>query len=591
MAKLNLLNALRIKGSGGEILSLRTSAGRWDFGDGPEPPTGVYTLAIESGKVAENLSGFPLFFDLSRMPNGFWQAVDQYGFTLRAYQGGNRIPLDVPHFDKARKKGTVFLRADIPTTGTEVTIEIDAEGAYVEPSAPFGQHAVWADFATVALFGFDAFNRTGKGVSRSSGDPNWLVPTTLHTFTQDPHQGGTFDGTFFYIVDTNAIYKFDLDWNLVTSNMDPVGDTGISGANHCGDPCIRDGLLYVPMEYYATGTSSFQHISVFSATDLSFVRNHSLAARPQEVSSICFCPLDGLYYITDYTAGKVHKWTTDFAYVGEFIIQGNGSKFQGIEWWQERFWIVDDDMDEVVPVSITGETMRQPNTQTMNGIFGQAVTGNLEGIFVGPNGGLCVLADPSSQNSYISEYLPVEGALFAGMGWNSTGARAAEYLTQDMTVFTMSVSARQTSRQPTTNHCMISYEDWTSSGNPNDRITLSYGHLDTAVGLWDDLNGWLRTDPVVPMLIGETHRYSVRYNGTTGRQLLIDGEVVAADGPIVQHAAGMDRFRVFTEDATGNEYWLGEIGYAYIRSGILTDAWLLAEYKNLNEIDFVELRL
>lgn len=548
-----------------------------------------FTVGVSAGKVSSDLTDFPLFINLQNtMPAEFWETTDRYGYGLRAYDTeNNRLPLDVVYFDRENQVGTVFVKTGITTTGVSVRLNTNG-GGRVAPDASYGQHEVWEDYDVVALLGSDGFNRTGKGATRSAGDPDWFNGTVLHTFTEDPHQGGSFDGEFFYIVDTNAIYKFDTGWNLIATNADPVGASGIVGANHCGDPCIKDGLLYVPIEYYETGSSSVQHIVTFDCSDLSYVGKYSLSANPQEVSSICFCPVDGNFYITDYIAGKIWKWSQSFVRQGELVINGNGTKYQGIEWWQNRFWVVDDNLDEVLCVDMAGNTHRQPNTSTVNGVFGQAVSGNMEGIFTGPRG-LCVLSDPSAANSFLTEYEVSPGThMFANLGYRETGAgdRCVDFETTDYTVFTMGVTGTISSKG--VNRCLVSYHDFTTGGTPNDRISVSYSNSVTQFGVWDDLNTWLyATSPFNPEL-DEPFRLNVQYNGTTERKFFVNGELAATSGAISAHS-GMDRLRLFSEDETYNEKWHGGAGFVYLRSGLLSDAWLQAEYDNFFNENFVEI--
>lgn len=552
---------------------------------GGSPPAGPFAATVTVGAVTENLTGYPLFVRLEDMPSSFWSEVDRYGYKIRAYDDTDaRLPLDVVHIDARNEKGVIFIKTPLSTSGTTVTVRLDGVGR-VAPNDTYGQYNVWSDYAGVALFGYDGLDRTGKTIARGVGDPDWLKGTVLHTFTEDLHQGGDFDGTHYYMVDTNAIYKFDLSWTLVASNLDPIGDTGLPVVNHCGDPCVKDGLLYIPLEYYETGSSSDQHIVTFDTETLSFVAAHDVSSGDREASSICYCPVDGNFYITDYIAGKVHKWSSTFSYVGEFSLNVTATKLQGIVWWQERFWIVDDDLDEVFPVDFSGNSVNQANTSTVNGVFGKSVTGALEGIFVGPNGGLCVHADPSSGNSYVTEYMVSANPLALGLGWQSdvppvAGRRYSLDGLSNLTTFTIGVSGAISDKSA--NRCIVSYEDWTNAGSPNDRISVSYQSSTSKFGVWDDLNTWMYASPDFNPTVDAPFRLHTVYEGTTRRKMYVDGVLRANVAGISAHTSGMDRLTFFEEDGSSNEMWYGSLGYGYIRSGVLSDGWIATEFANLN---------
>lgn len=561
---------------------------------GIDPNSGVgratYLVTVPPAEVSADLTAFPLYIDLADMPSSFWDKVNKKGGNIRVYSAGDvQIPFDLAIFQKASQKGTLFVRTNI-SAAAGVTVKVVLEtnpGKRRRLSAGhiYGRNAVWADYDMVTLFGPDTSDRTGKITQvRGNGDQRFLNPTVEHTFTEDPHQGGTWDGEFFYMVDTNAIYKYDATWTLVDTNADPIGDAGITDTNHCGDPTVKNGYLYIPLEEYPNSPYNNQHIAVYDARTLNFVKSYNISSAGHEISSICFCEKDNLWYITDYVGNRIFKYTRDFKLVGQFTVDGVITNPQGIEWYDEAFWVVGDDLDEVFRIEWgTGKTLKQEGSSTTaQGYFGETVTGSLEGIFkVGDS--LYVLSDPSAANSFVTKYEVFDYPLSAGGGYNNPATGVSSSIDFDnvpsRNIFTIGVSGAVDDKAA--NRALVTYRGNVGNVTTNLRITLGYRQAEASFGLWDDVNTWLMPGTDHDPATGVWHRYHVVYNNTTHRKIYVDGAVIATSGAITARSA-MLSVNFGRDDGDNNEVWTGKIGFGYLRNGVLSDAWLAAEYSNLN---------
>lgn len=542
----------------------------------------AFSVTVPSGTVGEDLTAFPVYVPLAEMPPSFWADVEPDGSNIRVYNASDvLIPFDLATINFTLQTGALFVRTALAAaSATTFTIRLDGNGLLANNNAN-GRNAVWADYEVVTLLGFDPADRTGKNELRVSGDSSFAKSALVNTFSADPHQGGTFDGTHHYVVDTNAIYKFDASWTLVATNSDPIGDSGLPTVNHLGDPCVREGKLYIPLEFYTTGSSSDQHIAVYDTSDLSFDTAYDVSAVGKEVSGICFCTRDNLFYVTDYITDTVQKYNTAFVHQGAFTfaVANAPTKMQGIEWFKGAFWIVDDELDEVMRVNYNGTGIRNlPPSSTPNGLFGVAVTGNLEGIWaVGDK--LYVLSDPTSANSFVTSYEDFNEDLFAGSGYSITTAAPPQISCAELTSWTMAASGKITSK--TQNRALISYYDRVGGSGANDRCTIAYRLSGASIAQWDDTNTWMMPSTAFDPGTSDYFRAAVTYQGSAKRELFINGTSRASQAPITART-GFSDLLIGADDADLNEVWQGEIGFAYLRSGVLSANWLAAEYLNLN---------
>lgn len=114
-------------------------------------------------------------------------------------------------------------------------------------------------------------------------------------------------------------------------------------------------------------------------------------------------------------------------------------------------------------------------------------------------------------------------------------------------------------------------------GTTTDRVAIAQrDSAPDAMSLWDNTNDWLNSSG--RLYTFETHRYHAVLNGTTARYLYQDGVVVATD--LTTSVAEYDGTNVViggTASGGSGSPWFGELGFAYVRTGVLPTNWLAVE--------------
>lgn len=547
----------------------------------------TFELTIASATVGSDLTDFPLYIDLSDMPSSFWASVDNSGGNIRAYQsdGTTLIPIDVIYCDTYAQTGSMFVKTDIATgSDTVVVIKLLASGtAKLAVGDTNGRNAVWADYEAVYTYGDSNEDRTGSTVSvEAAGDANNFTRSTLHTFTQDPHQGMTFDheNRKWYVFDTNAIYKFNEDFTtLEATNSDPCGDantdSGETALSHLCDGCVANGYVVVPINDYAASVTTVGYIARYDLNTLALVDTFDITSVRKDISGICW---DGSRYVSVYWSSMtvLDLWDTSFSNTGTITLT-NVTPFieaQGIEYWHGAYWVTSDSADEIYRVETTGYVQS-------TGLVGDTVQ-YYEGI-TGYDDSLVVLNDTSGGNSYARQYTRFTNSLYAGGGTEHQGS-TSQYkegaVSSLGTTWTMACSYEI---DTATQMALMTYRDL-SSGATNDRVTIAIdddaGTMRVAV--WDDANSWLYASPSIDPGTGTPHRIAAKYTGTT-RRLYHDGALVNTENSITAQDADFDYLTIGTDDETRGDPLDGKIGFVYLTGAALSDDWMQAEYDNLSD--------
>ena len=108
------------------------------------------------------------------------------------------------------------------------------------------------------------------------------------------------------------------------------------------------------------------------------------------------------------------------------------------------------------------------------------------------------------------------------------------------TVFTMAASARITTKTAI-NRALISYVDEAAASGSNIRVTVGYRLASTSFGLWDVNNSWLMPGTAVDPATSAWNRFHVQYNGTTRRELFVNGSSVRFAEHHHRRSIGADR--------------------------------------------------
>ena len=552
--------------------------------------TNVFTIA--SGKVDSNLTDFPVIVRLSDMPSSFWSNVRDDGGNISVRTtAGVPVPQDIIRVDPVSQDGVIAFLASSILSASSNEWHITLVGSDVEilpVTHSMGRNSVWADYEGVYVFGeTGGDDRTGNNaMGRIYGDPSLFEIESTSSTDLDSHQGVCWDGTYYYTFNDNAIYKWNTSWTLVDSNTDVIGDTDIVSeptVNHCGDGCVYNGLLYIPLECYPSDGGYNAHIVVFDVSDLSFVESFDISAQAHEVASIAYCEEDDLLYIVDYDGNNstIYKYDpSDGSYIGTLTTDKAILNRQGITWWRGFFWISSDDSDETLRVSYSGEVSTGNLAGSSGGLFGQSTAGSYEGIGHTKEA-LLQLVDPGATER-VDVYKPLDIDMGGGGGfYNNTAAAHIRCGVSLLNVFTIGCTVSFDSLGQ--NRSFLSYWDESSGTSNTYRVTLAFSNTNSSLAVWDTGNSWLLTSPAVDPSVDTPYRVHVVYNGTTNRTIQVNAGSKNTDTTITQAPANRDTLLVGAEDGSFAECLAGYVGFLYLRGEVLSDDWIQAEYDMLND--------
>jgi len=129
--------------------------------------SGAYkTITVPSGQVSADVTGFPVYVDLSDMGAGFWSGVDAAGAEMRVTNstGSTALPIDVVTINTGGNTGRMFFKADLLTASNNV-FRIYYDTGLGAPAAtdPEGRNAVWSTRFDRVFDGIGNVDRTGSG--------------------------------------------------------------------------------------------------------------------------------------------------------------------------------------------------------------------------------------------------------------------------------------------------------------------------------------------------------------------------------------------------------------------------------------------
>jgi hypothetical protein len=541
--------------------------------------TVVATITVPSGTVASSLTDFPVRLDLVDLPSGFWSSVTSDGRDIRITLADlvTEVPIDLVWIDKHHKSGLLYFKAPSVASGSNTVFKLSCGNSGL--SAPAvgdanGRNAVWSGYHRVFMPSF-LTDRTGSGNDLTLvNTPRTFGVTTIGAEI-GVHQGVTWDGTYYYVVDTDELVKFDRSWNEIARNTGPLAATGISGVNHCGDPVVVNGELYVPIEDYFGGAPwTNQHICVFSISTLAFVRSYDVSAQGREMSGLAYNPADGYLYATDFTDGSsLLKYSLTGTYIGSLALGGTLANVQGATFFRDKLYV--SVAGSSSGYSTAGAVMEYQTDGTQIGTaWAPAVLAAAQGICAGPTG-LSVLWELSTPTQKVYSLEP---------GWISTNGNNNRYAKglnlSKFTQWTMGVASSYHDLA-SGNQALLSYSE--DSGTDSLRATLAYRETGAAHGLWNSSDSWLMDGSASPTPPALTQwRVATSQNGTTDRKLYRNGALVGTDTTVAQRPGGVGSgaFFIGAEDTTVSEEFDGCLGLCYLRSGVLTADWLAAEDKS-----------
>ena len=225
------------------------------------------------------------------------------------------------------------------------------------------------------------------------------------------HDAYVTDGVYHYGIDHARILKYDSNWNLVSSNDNPMQGLNV---NEFAEAEYNNGIIYIGAKLKGSSCTTDTNFSylLYNANTLGFIEQHQYYPNPEPISglvtkrsnAIAIDVNDGLIYGMNYCDGRgmtIFSLNT-FEIIGEILldpqIPDNGP--QGLEYYNDRIYVTSDADDAIYEVLPTGHTKR---------IFKTGQGGSTQGLewF---DGQLRVLIDTGS-NEKVYYYEPV---LFGG---------------------------------------------------------------------------------------------------------------------------------------------------------------------------------
>ena len=99
---------------------------RW-FTVTAEASPSTTTLTVQSSEVASNLSDFPVYVDLSDMPQAFWDSVSSDGSDITVEdQNNNALPRELVKFDPSNNQGVLYFKAPVISASSDTPFSIIA---------------------------------------------------------------------------------------------------------------------------------------------------------------------------------------------------------------------------------------------------------------------------------------------------------------------------------------------------------------------------------------------------------------------------------------------------------------------------------
>lgn len=535
-------------------------------------------ITIPSGTVSEALVGFPVYVDLASMPQEFWDGLYyEFGDDIHVRDaGGSEIPFDLVWLSRTSSAGTLFIKLDLdPGADTTVYLYFGQAGVHRPAfSAVNGRNSVWSDYHRVVIPGISGADRTGSGSNtvypQTCANAFSVTATSPDTLS---HQGVAFDGTYFYTIDTNAIRKWDTSWNLVASNTNPLGDIG-GGVTHCGDPEVKDGILYIPVEEYDEETLDYyqQQVAFFDCDDLSYIESISIAAQNFEPATLCYNSEENCWIFGDWRdSSRIWKYSPNFEFIEYITLSTAITRTQGITYWRGAYWVTESETNSLWRVERDGSGAAKMWASGAATLEGVAHYGD----------DLYVIHDTSGVR-YVKKLTPnavlhvAPGMLFGG----NVNYRGTVAVSEYGTTHTIGASVMFTSTSEPYQYIV----NYAKNGEANNdyRVGLGYrydapsNHLGCA-----QQGGWL-IGSIVPA-IGTKYRMSTAHAGASWRTFFENGARFYDTLAVAVPLSGANILNIGFDDASLTNPLYGRVDFIYLRFDSLSDAWLTSEYEMLSD--------
>ena len=538
-----------------------------------------YRVTVPSGTVGSNLTDFPIMVDLSDMPSSFWTGVDDDGGNIRAYEsdGTTLIPVDVTFIDVEYKQGRLFAKTDI-TALADSSIVISKLAAATPALAvgdANGRNAVWSDYEFAYVFP-EQVNRTGAAYTETwENEPmsRWNK-IGFRTLPSNPHQGVATDGTNFWAVDTNELYRMDMAFTLLNFDTDVAASLlagpGLS-IDHLGDPVVVGNRLFTTATNPRSGSANYHRYLVeFNATTLAYVTHTEIGDDTGNTNhlfgaTVCY---DGTNLILfAYRDGsKFRKYNLSGVFQSEVVLsvdlsdgtQGstvlpNGNILVSQD-NEATGTVKDDTITEIEPDgTVLGVVYQDPHGDINEGLAYDDVTGNLF-LLLG-DGDLVTLNRTNGLEDWAYHHLSATSEINVPATsdiW--TSAASISWLSSGVDI-------------------QDSFFGWDAEG------AFLYDDGPDEMGTWNATDSWLRDTSFVA-LEGVPFRAAMGYDSTSGRFITIDGSTttdIASTKSLPPSGTGLFKL--------GGDLIQTQMQFLWLRHEFMSADWMEADAENMNNPD------
>ena len=165
----------------------------------------------------------------------------------------------------------------------------------------------------------------------------------------DGRQGIAWGEGCFYISGSTTLSRYDGDWNLMTSAVEPFSGFD-DEVNHIGDIDVYNGEVYAGVEYFMDGEARNIQIAVYDAERLELTRTYAFHAESgqTEVSGIAVDPDSGSIWLCSWADGESGRYLYRYdlesgAYLGKHHLQPAPQWIQGIAYKDGWIYLTADD--------------------------------------------------------------------------------------------------------------------------------------------------------------------------------------------------------------------------------------------------------
>lgn len=483
-------------------------------------------FSIPSSEVAETLVGFPVFFDLSRLPTSFWSLLPSDGAGLHVLSGldGDVLASDGLVNDSngwGNFTGRVVIPAsalDLPGRQIRLTLQSDPGNDLSINQLYIGRAA--ADGATTQ----PDFIQTPSQLTFSGGSTTATLTadSTIQTDWVDIDIDDTHDLIMSFYISAGSNQNFSARTTA----------TGFETLFIAGDDAVT-----VVASGYSTGTRDRVAIKQIETRQ---------ARSPVDLVDIDTVAETGSIYFRTVLSDSNNN-PIEIVYDALVPLPATTDPYGRNAVWDDYEWVA------VPAASLTDRTGNNADgTTTGTPVFADAGTGTDAQL---AGGGAVTLDGTEHYDVTVSDISTLDGILTMGTSFNHAD---------------------------TTEDTPVSYRDQ-SSGATDDRISMTIDN-GNSVAVWDDANLFLYTSPTTDPGTGTWYRQHVSYDAAVERNIHVNAASKNTDATITDMSArGMDLISIGREDTSNAERFNGEIGWTYLRGGVLSDNWKLAEYNMLND--------